>query len=121
MSAIISESELRVREQKLLAQLDGQPRHGLDTVFEAMSLGLEMGESGVGTTLLKDQKMVNAVNAATRTTYPALIRDGVVRLIAPKLEAVLRDPSLEIETGDVKQLLLASALLGHLRGRTKLG
>ena len=53
--------------------------------------------------------------------YRKLIRDNVVRFITPKLETALRDPELEVEADEVKQLLLATAVLGHLQGRTKLG
>lgn len=122
MSAIIPESDLRAREQELLAQLNERPRHSLETIFEAMSLGLAMGSSQIETTLLQDQKTVDAVRVATsQKTYPALIRDGAVRFIIPKLEAALRTPSLEVDTDEVKQLWLAAAVLGNLRGRRKLG
>ena len=122
MSAIIPESDLRVREQTLLARLNDQPRHGLETLFEAMSLGLAMGRSEVEPELLQDPKTAMAISAVTiNMMYPTLIRDNVVRFITPKLETALRDPELEVEADEVKQLLLATAVLGHLQGRTKLG
>lgn len=123
MSAIIPESELRAREKALLARLDGQPRHESNIIFEAMALGLAMGSSGVETTLLRDPETVGAVSAVTvNMIYPGLIRENVVRrLILPNLKATLMEPFLEVGADEVKQTLLAAAVLGHLRGRTKLG
>lgn len=122
MSAIVPESELRAREQSLLAQLNEQPRHSLETIFEAMLLGFEMGSSDIETALLQDPKTAGAVSSVTiNMMYPALIRKNIVRFITPKLEAALKNPLLEVETDEVKQLLLATAVLGHLSGHTKLG
>lgn len=123
MHVIIPESELRAREQALLARLNDQPRHESNIIFEAVALGLAMGSSGVETALLHDPETAGAVSAVTvNMLYPSLIRENVVHLIIlPNLKAALMEPSLEVGADEVKQTLLATAVLGNLRFRTKLG
>lgn len=116
MISTTKEAELRARERALITELYSKPKHGIDTTLEALVVTAEMGTQAIETTFLNDREIVLALKKeVTQAPYPNMVRHDLLKFISRRL--FLFDHQAEIDSDTVKEIALASATLGHLRGR----